>query len=103
MSSDFFIVVTLFMLRSLFKAFEKCETPFCTEVISKIKNFGYSLIPFIVLKSAVDTAWGSILSTGFEGSVNIDFTMVIAILIVFMLAMIFGYGAELQQQSDETL
>jgi len=97
------ITVTLFMLRSLLMSLEKCDTPFTSDVISKIKNFGFSLIPFVVLRSAVESAWGSMLNTGADINAGLDFTMIIAILVVFMLAMIFSYGAELQKQSDETL
>ena len=97
------IIVTLFMLRYLFKSLEKCETPFCDDVIGRMKNFGFSLIPFVVLKGITDSAWGSIFSKNFNFDFNIDLTVVFGILIIFMLAMIFSYGAELQKQSDETL
>lgn len=97
------IVVTLFMLRKLFQELEKCETPFTDSVIARMKAFGFSLIPFVVLQGITDAAWGSMFKTGFDFSLNLDFTMIIVILVVFMLTMIFSYGAELQKQSDETL
>ncbi|MBQ7204004.1 MAG: DUF2975 domain-containing protein [Eubacterium sp.] len=97
------IVITLFMIRALMRSIEKCESPFAQDVITNMKKFGFSLIPFVVLRSVVNSAWSSILKTGFDFSMDLDFTMVIAILIVFMLVMIFSYGADLQKQSDETL
>ena len=94
------LTVVLFMIRALMKSIEKCETPFCDEVIRKMKNFGYSLIPLAVLSGTSENAW-NILDVGVHG--GIDLKVVFVILVVFMLVMIFSYGAELQKQSDETL
>lgn len=93
-------IVVLFMIRALMRSLEKCETPFCDDVIKNMKRFGYSLIPFAVFSGTLDGAWQSILS---EGQIGIDLTVVFGILVVFMLVMIFSYGAALQKESDETL
>ena len=97
------VIVILFMVRKLMKSLEKCETPFCTDVIKNMKHFAYSLIPFAILNGTSESAWDSITSLGVRVHLGIDFTVVFGILIVFMLIMIFSYGAELQKQSDETL
>ena len=94
------IIIVLFMIRALMKSIENCETPFCDEVIKKMKNFGFSLIPLAVFGGTLDGAWNSMLS---DVSVRIDFKVVFCILVVFMLVMIFSYGAQLQKESDETL
>ncbi|MBQ7740757.1 MAG: DUF2975 domain-containing protein [Eubacterium sp.] len=94
------LAVVLFMIRALMKSIEKCETPFCNDVIKKMKNFGYSLIPLAVLSGTSENAW-NVLDVGIHP--GIDIKVVFIILVVFMLAMIFSYGAELQKQSDETL
>ena len=73
---------------SLAKAAEKCETPFTEEIISKMKKFGYSLIPLAVFGGIAN---GSLL------------TMALLVLVVIMIINIFAYGAELQKQSDETV
>lgn len=101
--SFIFSAVTLFMLYKLMKALENCETPFSGEVITSIKRFGYSLIPFVVLRSMNEKAWDSLFSTGFDTGVGIDLTVVIGILVIFLLVVIFNYGAQLQKESDETL
>lgn len=97
------VIVILFMVRKLMKSLEKCETPFNTDVIKNMKHFAYSLIPFAILNGTSENAWESITSLGVHVHLGIDFTVVFGILIVFMLIMIFSYGAELQKQSDETL
>ncbi len=94
------LTVVLFMIRALMKSIEKCETPFCDEVIRKMKNFGYSLIPLAVLSGTSENAW-NLLDVGVHG--GIDLKVVFVILVVFMLVMIFSYGAALQKESDETL
>ncbi len=98
--------VVLFMLRSLMKSLEKCETPFGADVITRMKKFGYSLIPFFVLRSASKSAWDSVIKAK-DGTVgfglDIDLTVILGILIILMLVMIFSYGAQLQKESDETL
>lgn len=98
-----YATVVLFFVRALMKSIEKCETPFCDRVIKNMKRFGFSLIPFAILSGTSENAWQSLLSLGVNVHLGIDFTVVFGILIVFMLVMIFSYGAELQKQSDETL
>lgn len=95
--------VVLIMIRSLMKSLEKCETPFSEDIIKNMKRFGWSLVPFAVLRGIDKTAWNSILSKSVDFSINIDFTVIAGILVVFMLAIIFTYGAQLQKESDETL
>ena len=73
---------------SLAKAVEKCETPFTDEIISKMKKFGYSLIPLAVFGGIAN---GSLL------------TMALLVLVIIMVINIFAYGAQLQKQSDETI
>ena len=97
------IIVVLFMLRKLMKSLEKCDTPFCDGVIKNMKHFAYSLIPLAVFNGTSQNAWDSITSLGVDVHFGIDLTVVFGILIVFMLIMIFTYGAELQKESDETL
>lgn len=96
-------IVVLFMVRALMKSIEKCETPFCDPVIRNMRRFGFSLIPFAVFSGTSENTWQSLFTVGVETHSGINLTVVFGILIVFMLVMIFSYGAELQKQSDETL
>lgn len=96
-------LVTLFFIGFLFKAFQNCESPFEQNVIKKMRNLAFSLIPWTVLSSVSDTVIGSFFSKGFQISFGIDLKIVMAVLIILALAYIFQYGAILQQESDETL
>ncbi len=96
-------VIVLFMLKFLMKSLEKCETPFSGDVISKMKRFGYSLIPFAVFNTFSDNSVGAFLSGELDFGFRLDITVILGIIVIIMLVMIFSYGAQLQKESDETL
>lgn len=96
-------LVTLCFIGSLFKAFQNCESPFEQNVIKKMRNLAFSLIPWTVLSSVSGTVIRSFFSKSFQISFGIDLKIVMAVLIILALAYIFQYGAILQQESDETL
>ena len=97
------VLVVLFMIRALLKSIERCETPFSDDVIKKMRNFGFSLIPLAILNGTSENVWDSLKTGGANVHFGVDLKIVFGILIVFMLTMIFTYGAQLQKQSDETL
>ncbi|MBQ8117129.1 MAG: DUF2975 domain-containing protein [Lachnospiraceae bacterium] len=96
-------MVTLLFIKGLCKEIKVCESPFCQEVITKLKRLAYALIPWVFLSGITD----SIINSAFTGRANVDLNvdlgMVMIVLIVLALAYIFQYGAVLQQESDETL
>lgn len=96
-------LVTLFFIGFLFKAFQNCKSPFEQNVIKKMKNLAFSLIPWTVLSSVSDTVIRSFFIKSLQISVGVDLKIVMAVLIILALAYIFQYGAVLQQESDETL
>lgn len=93
--------VMLEMLKYLMKALKSCETPFCDSVIKWMTRFGYSLIPLVVIKSVCDAVWSSI--TGGEIDFSLDLSSILIFAVVYVLIIIFKYGAQLQRESDETL
>ncbi len=97
------LTVMFYMIKALMKALKECDTPFTENVIKKMEAFGWSLIPVIVLSAINESAWGAIVSGGslVDFSLNIGGLLVLAV--AFVLTLVFKYGAELQQQSDETL
>lgn len=96
-------LVSLFFAGSLCKAFRECESPFDSEVIRKMRNFAFSLIPWVLMNSVSN----SIRDTLYDGELNIritiDLKMVVVVLSVLALTAVFKYGAILQKESDETL
>lgn len=96
------VTVALEMVKSLMKALKSCETPFSQEVVRRMARFANSLIPAAVLGMVCEGVWSSLSSgTGFEMSLNIGSVLLVAV--VYMLVIVFKYGAELQRESDETL
>lgn len=83
------LLVIIVFAKRLAKALEKCESPFEENVISKMKAFGFSLIPWAAFKLIIGNIGG--------------LTTVMFVLAMLMFIAIFNYGAKLQKESDETL
>lgn len=97
------VMVTLFFVSGVCKAFRDCESPFEENVIVKMKKFAYSLIPWLIGSSVISSVGESVLAGKPVVSFSIDLGMVLVVLVLFLLITIFKYGAILQQESDETL
>lgn len=96
------IICSLYMFRTLMKELKVCETPFSENVIKRMTNFAYSLIPTAVLSMLNDSFWQSLNSTN-PFNFNLNLGTILLVAVVFVLILIFKYGAQLQQESDETL
>lgn len=69
------------------KSLEECNSPFEENVIKCMRNFGISLIPWVIFAFITS---GSLI-------------MALIVFVILLLISIFKYGAQLQQESDETL
>lgn len=96
-------MVTLCFISALCKAFRDCETPFEDNVIKKMQNFAYSLIPWALISTVTESAGNSFMTNKPSLTLSVDLGVIIVVLVVFVLVHIFKYGAVLQQESDETL
>lgn len=81
-------IVFIFVVK-LSKALETCKSPFEENVLTAMKKLGYSFIPF------------GVIAVGLTGISAISLILVIIVVILFI--NIFNYGAELQQESDDTV
>lgn len=88
LTSTVFMIIMIFAWR-LAAAFAVCNSPFETNVIKKMKYFAFSMIPWALLK----------ISDGKSSMI----TAVIMTIIILLLVYIFSYGAQLQQESDDTV
>lgn len=82
------LFVALLFAKKLAKALEVCESPFETEVLKRMKYFSFALLPWAVF----------MLSSGISAIV-----IILLVLVIILFSCIFNYGAQLQQESDETL
>ena len=85
-----FLALTLIVVifgGKLASALEKCSSPFEESVTKSMKKFAFSLIPIAAVYC------------GQQASLS----MIVIVLAMIAIAYIFGYGAELQKESDETL
>lgn len=96
------VTASLYMVKALMKALKECETPFSEKVIKKMSNFASSLICVVALNVIAKGFWSSMASgSGYSLSINLGSVLLIAV--IYILVIVFKYGAELQHESDETL
>lgn len=91
------------MLRRLFAVLTKCESPFCCEVVNRMRGFGFSLLPVAAFASIGETMLESFLTAGKSTNVSIQWGILIAFVVTMSLVAVFKYGVQLQKESDETL
>lgn len=94
------VIVALYFFRALMKQFMVCDTPFSDSVVKKMRAFAIALIPCMVAYHAASAAKNSVLVN--DGSPGLILSVVF-VLTIFVLTMIFKYGAELQKEHDDTV
>lgn len=85
------------------KSLSACETPFEEGVITSLNKFSYVLIGYAVIKVILASIISDLFAGAASVSVNIDITTILFALGIYVLSIIFKYGAILQKESDETL
>lgn len=97
------VAAALFMLKRLFAVLAKCESPFCEELVKKMKAFGFSLLPVALFATIGETLATAFLSAGRDAGICIQWGILIAFAVTMCLVTVFQYGVQLQKESDETL
>lgn len=97
------VAVLLLTLQKLFKVLSVCESPFCADFVSKLRIFGYFLLPVAVFASIGETFAIRFLSAGKNTGVSIQWGLLITFAVTMCLVTVFRYGVQLQKESDETL
>lgn len=98
-----FALVVVTFAGGLCKAFRDCDSPFSDNVITKMQNFAYSMIPLAFFRAVNYSLMYGMVTGTFQFQTGIDITPIFAMLVIFAVAYIFKYGAMLQKESDETL
>ena len=93
----------LFMLKRLFAVLAKCESPFCEELVTKMRAFGFSLLPVALFATIGETLSTAFLSAGRDTGISVQWGVLIAFAVTMCLVTVFKYGVQLQKESDETL
>lgn len=94
--------ISIIFVHRLAKAFENCTSPFEGNVITKMQQLAFSLLPWCLLTQSADRALSHMLWRN-TSPIAVNVSPIFMVLIIFMLTYIFKYGAKLQQESDETL
>lgn len=85
------------------KSLRDCTTPFDADLVLKMKQLAWAMLSLPVIHSLTESMANSITSGNVSIELSVDLAEVILILAMFALSYIFQYGAQLQQESDETL
>ena len=96
-------LVVLHFVGKLCKNFRYCESPFTEEIVKSMRSLAFALIPMALLSSTGEAVTDSLMTGRLNIVVGVDLAVVLLVLLIFLLAAIFRYGAMLQQESDETL
>ena len=96
-------IVAAHLVEKLCKTFRDCETPFTEAISDQLKKVAISLIPVAVLAPIVENGVDGFMTGQVNIVLSVDLLTVLLVVVIFMLASIFRYGAALQQESDETL
>lgn len=96
-------VAALYILRGLFATLAKCDSPFCNELVKKMKQFGICLLPVALFATISETLSRAFLSAGRDSCIQIQWGILIAFAVTMCLVTVFRYGVQLQKESDETL
>ena len=96
-------IVALFFLKGLMNCFMKCDTPFCDEVVNRLRNFAIVLIPTFAAASTIDSVMKRVVSFNAINTGSINIMAVFLVAVIFVLSAVFRYGTELQKEHDETV
>lgn len=97
------IIVCAFFFKSLMKELSVAESPFTDGIIAKMRNFAIAILAASIVSSICKAIITGIFSMGHGFAFSFDFGSIITAAIIFVLATVFRYGAQLQKESDETL
>ena len=96
------VTVSLYKVKALMKSLRECQTPFSDEVIKNMTKFANSLVVVVVLEILLSGFWSSI-KTGMKYEISFNLGSVLLVAVIYILIIVFKYGAQLQRESDETL
>ncbi len=97
------MISTVIFVEQFCKSLRNCESPFEDNVIKKMRNLAFAMIPWAVLDMVTSGIMALAFGADVQINVNINLGMIIVVLVILGLSFIFKYGAVLQKESDETL
>ena len=96
-------IVCAFFFKGLMGELAISASPFTEGVVKKMRHFAIALLSVSISTSLANAIIGAILTAGQGFSFSLRFGSIISAVIIFVLATVFRYGAQLQKESDETL
>lgn len=96
-------IVCAFFFKGLMGELAVSASPFTEGVVKKMRYFAIALLAASIATSLANAIIGAVLTAGHGFSFSLRFGSIITAVIIFVLATVFRYGAQLQKESDETL
>lgn len=96
-------IVCAFFFKALMKELSAAESPFTDGIILKMRNFAIAILAASIISSVCKAIISAIFTMGHGFGLSFDFGSIITAVIIFVLTVVFRYGAQLQKESDETL
>ena len=102
-SSQSFFIAILILTNRIFKDISLESSPFLPKNIGRMRRIALLLLIDSLISPSIDTAIRKSISLTVTNSSYFNSEMIILAIVIYCFALIFQYGVELQQQSDETL
>jgi len=102
-SSQSFFIAILIVTNRIFKDISLEYSPFLPKNIRRMRKIAILLLIDSLISPSIDTAIRKSISLTATNSSFFNSEMIILAIVIYCFALIFQYGVELQQQSDETL
>lgn len=101
--SAIFIIYILIIAYRIFKAISRYMMPFSHDNAKKLKKIAVILLIYSIAVPIAKAGFYGTFAPEIQIQTSVNSLSVILAMIFFFISVLFSYGAELQQQSDETL
>ena len=98
-----FMAAILFITGLIFRDISRAETPFVKSHSNRLKVISLIIITLTIIVPPLQMLLTLIFAPGVRANASINISNLVFAAVFYCLAMIFEYGAELQQFSDEAL
>lgn len=97
------VAVMLVYAHRLFSNVSRSHTPFETENVKNLKMISYILLFIAIPLTIAASVLSELLAPGIAAADPGTFTLIVAAVMFYFMAIVFEHGAELQKESDSTL
>lgn len=101
--SGIFAVALLFILNRLFSNIHRMHSPFTDDNARNLKIIAFLVLLMGIVVPVFEVLASMVYSSGQAPPMDINVGMIFMAFLVYLVSLVFKYGAALQKESDETL